>query len=204
MVKWPVKSVLQRYWKKNDTWFDAKVIKERHVTVGKRKQREVRVQFEGERSEGNDRWLAENSSDLREKVKYIDTFSSDECYLEDDQWEVERVLGERGAGKKKEFLVRWHGAKWGREEHDTWLQPADVEASLLENWELAKAAAVQAAARFSDEERVHARSHAQATIDYVALKLIDKLRSTTCTGRGSVMALCWSRFAIAVGAHADA
>ena len=106
MVKWPVKSVLQRYWKKNDTWFDAKVIKERHVTVGKRKQREVRVQFEGERSEGNDRWLAENSSDLREKVKYIDTFSSDECYLEDDQWEVERVLGERGAGKKKEFLVR--------------------------------------------------------------------------------------------------
>ena len=175
MVKWPVNSAVERYWRKNQTWFAATVIKERRVTVGSKQERQVCVHFLNEKTPRNDAWLPVRTKDLRERKEYLESFSSLEGHVSDDMWDVERIIDERGSGKNKLYLVRWAG--YGPE-YNSWLPTRDVEWSLIDAWEAKKVADVEAAARFSDEERVYSKAHGRAIIEHVALLLIDKLRRT--------------------------
>ena len=55
---------------KTESWWVTDIIGERE----KRGAREVRVHFRGERSKGNDRWLPEDSEELRAHQDYLDHF----------------------------------------------------------------------------------------------------------------------------------
>ena len=59
------------------------------------------------RRPGATTWLPASSKELRRHLDYLESFSDLNGHLEDDQWEVQRILDERGRGKKKEYLVRW-------------------------------------------------------------------------------------------------
>ena len=101
---------MERFWAKDGTWWLAVVTDDRRTAPEKnrRRRREVRVHFVGEKTSRNDAWLGENSDELRAPVIYLDTFITTEGFIEDDQWEVERILDVT----KKKALVRW-APPWG-------------------------------------------------------------------------------------------
>ena len=70
MVKWPVGSVLERYWAKHDTWYVGTVTKERRVRVGNVQQRQVLIHYLNEKTQRNDAWLSQGCKELREHVDY--------------------------------------------------------------------------------------------------------------------------------------
>ena len=59
-------------------------------------------------SRRNDAWLSQGCKELREHVDYFDSLPQ-QGHVTDDMWQVECILDERGAGKKREHLVRWTG-----------------------------------------------------------------------------------------------
>ena len=89
---------------KTESWWVTDIIDERE----KRGAREVRVHFRGERSKGNDRWLPEDSEELRAHQDYLDHFDRLDGHQADDEWEVERIVEQRRRGKRIEFKVCWY------------------------------------------------------------------------------------------------
>ena len=149
------------------------MIGKRRIEVGTKKQWQLLIHFENEKTARNDAWLPMRSKELRPRVEYLDTFESTDGHVEDDVWQVEYIKDERSTGKEKEYYVKWAGWPLG---HEPWVQKANVEPTLVAAWQAAKAARAAMAAHFSDEERFWARRHAVATIGLIQSTLLQQLR----------------------------
>ena len=108
-----VNDTVERYWAKNGKWYVGSITKEQMVDVGRgrRRQRQLLIHFDNEKTKRNDAWLPARSKELRLHTEYLESFANLDGHLEDDQWEVERILDARGRRKTKEYLVCWRATR---------------------------------------------------------------------------------------------
>ena len=150
---------------------------------------------------------------LQRRVEYTDAqqaymgnWQESTGHIDNDMFEAERILDERGEGEEKEYLVHWVG--WSAE-HDSWEPAAHIldpqllaafDASRVEREAAAEAArraaraAAAAAQREAEAEKREERAgYARVFIDGVRSKLLEILRHAPqkkATRRSLLCTLC--------------
>ena len=110
---------VERYWAKDNFWWRAHVIDARLADVegAKRRRREVLINFDSEKTQRNDAWLPAKSKQGaargRELETHVDQFENNAGHIEDDVWEIDCILEERGVGKTLQYLVHTCSTKAG-------------------------------------------------------------------------------------------
>ena len=159
---------IEIFYAKENKFYGAKVIAVKEADSDK--PRRLKYIYDGYNKPSAARWISVADT----KVRYETTeenneehhkaaFTSAAGHLEDDLWEVEEVVGERGEGEGKEYLVRW-APPWTAAD-DSWEPAESVGSSLISEFEAER-----------DRERLDAEAEARRVRAPFVADTVERLR----------------------------
>ena len=169
---------IEVFWKEN--WWKATVLGKRQPDA--QQPTELNFRWAGRSKKSKGAWIAVNdpkvrwlTSDANRWEHHVANFDHAAGHVDEDVWEVEAIIAERGDGDAKQYLIRWHG--WPPEDdkcHDTW-EPASsiLDISLVHAFETERDAERLAAEKAERDERAR---YAELAIRRLRGLLLAKLR----------------------------
>ena len=126
-------SRIEIYYAKENLWYGADVLEVKSV---RGQYSRLRARYDGWRKASKGFWVTADpalvrseTTDANREQRQLAGFTDRTGHIDEDVWEVERLVEARGTGDATEYLVHWRG--WAAS-HDSW-EPADaiVDAALI-------------------------------------------------------------------------
>ena len=161
---------IEIFYAKENKYFGATVIDVKEADGDK--PRKLKYIYDGYKKPSAARWISVADTTVRYETTeenseehHVAAFTSAAGHLEDDLWEVAAVVGERGEGDSKEYLVRW-APPWTQND-DSW-EPLDAieDPQLIADFEAER-----------DRERLEAEAEARRERAKYIIDTVTRLRT---------------------------
>ena len=171
-------SRIEIYYAKKNLWYGADVLEVKSV---RGQYSRLRARYDGWRKASKGFWVTADpalvrseTTDANREQRQLAGFTDRTGHIDEDVWEVERLVEARGTGDATEYLVHWRG--WAAS-HDSW-EPADaiVDAALIAEFTARRDAERQQAEAAARAERAAAEAAQRAERAAYAADWIKLLR----------------------------